>query len=230
MRSGSKRSATSSAPPELHPWQRRVLAALAKTSLAKDAVFGGATALSVLYLHHRRSDDIDLFFERMPGERDETAAARAIRSAGLGAESRAIDVRRTLAVLRAGREIGHVDLAYYPYEPIGQRIAWQGLRVESLLDMTVNKLQALLTRARERDFVDVYFLLREGPERDLDRLLSLVRAKFEVGPAPATLAEKFLAVEQLTELPEMIRKVTKRQLVSFFEALARRLVRRSLGA
>jgi hypothetical protein len=37
----------------LRTWQRRVLAALAKTSLAKDAVFGGATALSVLYLHHR---------------------------------------------------------------------------------------------------------------------------------------------------------------------------------
>jgi len=94
----------------------------------------------------------------------------------------------------------------------------------------VNKLQALLTRARERDFVDIYFLLREGPERDLDRLLAYVRAKFEVGPAPATLAEKLLAVEQLTELPEMIRKVTKLELVTFFEGLARRLVQRSLGS
>jgi hypothetical protein len=206
------------------------LAALAKTSLAKDAVFGGATALSVLYLHHRRSDDIDLFLERMPGPGDETAAARAIRSVGLGVESRPIDLRRTLAVLQGSREIGHVDLAYYPYEPIGRRTTWQGLRVESLLDMTVNKLQALLTRARERDFVDVYFLLREGPERDLERLLAFVRAKFEVGPAPATLAEKFLAAERLTELPEMIRKVTKRELASFFEKLARQLVRRSLGS
>jgi hypothetical protein len=205
------------------------LAALAKTSLAKDPVFGGATALSVLYLHHRRSDDIELFLGRMPSPADETAAARAIRSVGLEVESRALDLRRTLTVLQRGREIGHVDLAYYPYEPIGRRTTWQGLRVESLLDLTVDKLQALLTRARERDFVDIYFLLREGPERDLDRLLGYVRAKFEVGPAPATMAERFLAAESLTELSEMIRKVSKRQLASFFEELARKLVRRSLG-
>ena len=166
----------------------------------------------------------------MPSAGDETAAARAILSVGLGVESRSFDVRRTLAVLDGEREIGHVDLAYYPYEPIAKRTTWQGLRVESLLDMTVNKLQALLTRTRERDFVDIYFLLREGPERDLDRLLAYVRAKFEVGPAPATLAEKLLAVERLTELPEMIRKVSKRELATFFEELARKLVRRALGS
>jgi len=230
LRSGSKRSATSNAPPELRAWQLRVLIALGKTSLAKDAVFGGATALSLFYLHHRRSDDIDLFLERMPSAGDETAAARAILSVGLGVESRSFDVRRTLAVLDGEREIGHVNIAYYPYEPIAKRTTWQGLRVESLLDMTVNKLQALLTRTRERDFVDIYFLLREGPERDLDRLLAYVRAKFEVGPAPATLAEKLLAVERLTELPEMIRKVSKRELATFFEELARKLVRRALGS
>jgi hypothetical protein len=39
--------------------------------------------------------------------------------------------------------------------------------VESLQDMTVNKLQAVLTRNQPRDFVDIYFLLREGPLREL---------------------------------------------------------------
>ena len=49
------------------------------------------------------------------------------------------------------------------------------------------------------------------------------------GSPEQDVAEKLLAVEQLTELPEMIRKVTKREFVTFFEELARRLVRRSLG-
>lgn len=196
--------------------------------MAKQAVFGGATALSLLYLHHRCSDDIDLFFSRMPSAEDERLVARALRACGYQVESRSLDVRRTLVVIHAGQEIGHVDLAYYPYEAIDRRATWEGLRVESLLDLAVNKVQALITRARDRDFVDVYFLLREGPERDLDRLLGLARTKFDVGPALASVAEKFLAVERVAELPRMIRQVTLDELRAFFSDRARDLVRRAL--
>lgn len=90
-------------------------------------------------------------------------------------------------------------MAYYPYDPIDRPTIWQGLRVDSLMDMTVNKIQAVLTRARPRDFVDLHFLLHEGPERDLDRLLSLARAKFEVGASRVTLAEQLLKVEEIAE-------------------------------
>lgn len=39
---------------------------------------------------------------------------------------------------------------------------------------------AVLTRNQPRDFVDLYFLLREGLCEILDQLLELVRAKFDV--------------------------------------------------
>lgn len=92
--------------------------------------------------------------------------------------------------------------------------------------MAVNKIQAVLTRARPRDFVDLLFLLREGRERDIDRLLSFVRAKFEVGANRITLAEQFLKVEEIAELPRMLRPLSLGDLRRFFVAAARQLVAR----
>jgi hypothetical protein len=38
------------------------LAGAVGSPLARDATFGGATALSVVHLHHRTSEDVDFFF------------------------------------------------------------------------------------------------------------------------------------------------------------------------
>ena len=91
--------------------------------------------------------------------------------------------------------------------------------------MTVNKLQAVLTRKQSRDFVDLYFMLREGPLRDLDALLDLVRVKFDVGSHRLGLASRLLLVREITELPRMIRPVTVQEMIVFFEDRARELAR-----
>ena len=89
----------------------------------------------------------------------------------------------------------------------------------------MNKLQAVLTRNQPRDFVDLYFLLREGPLRDLDVLLDLVRAKFDVGPHRLGLAARLLLAHEVMELPRMIRPVKLAEMTAFFEKCARVLAR-----
>jgi hypothetical protein len=74
--------------------------------------------------------------------------------------------------------------------------------VDLLVDFAVNKVQAVMTRARDRDFVDLYFLLREGPEPDFDRLLALARAKFDAGPSALTAAQQLMRVEAIVDLPQ----------------------------
>ena len=172
MRSGSKREAQPAAPPELVPWQADVLRAVARSKLAREVTFGGATALAAVFFHHRRSEDIELFLRREAEPSDLRPVAAALRRRGLTVEHRPLGPRRALVALSGGVEVGHVDFAWFPYEPVDRPVRWQGLRVDSLLDMVVNKLQAVLTRARARDFVDLFFLLREGPEPDLHRLPS----------------------------------------------------------
>lgn len=122
---------------------------------------------------------------------------------------------------RPSGPFGRIDFAYYPFDPIGRRTSWRGLAVESLVDMTV-----ILTRQQPRDFVDLYFLLQEGPERRLDKLLDLARAKFDVGAHPMGLAARLLLVHDVRELPNMIRRVQLRDLVEFFDEKAQDLVRK----
>ena len=98
------------------------------------------------------------------------------------------------------------------------------MRVESLVDMTVNKVQAILTRFQPRDFVDLYFLLREGPEKDLARILGLVRAKFDAGAHPLALARRLVMAREIAELPKMLRPVSLAEIVDFCEAQARALM------
>ncbi len=147
-------------------------------------------------------------------------------TAGIVVDQRVLGPRYALVLSRKKVEFGRIDFACYPYEAIARRTKWRGLRVESLLDMTVNKVQALLTRWQARDLVDLYFLLREGPEKDLERLVDLARAKFDVGADLLGLAERLLLVHDIRELPRMLRKVEKPELVAFFEAQARVLIRR----
>lgn len=217
------------ASPELKAWQNRLLDAIAISPVAGRCTFGGATALSAVYLHHRTSEDLDFFFPTEVSTSDVAIVRDAVRALRLTVEVQAQPLRIALILKQHGKEVGHVDLAHYPYDPVGRVTKWRGLRVDSLLDHAVNKTQAVLTRARDRDFVDLYFLLREGPEQDIERLLSLARAKFDMGPNRMDAAERLLVATEITDLPSMLRRVSLKAFHAFFEALARTLVRRGPG-
>ena len=193
--------------------------------VGKELVFGGGAALAALHLHHRTSEDLDFFSMRElePGELSPLAVS--LKTATMTTELEVVGPRTSLILLGRSRPVGRIDFAFYPFDPVGRRRTWRGLSVESLEDMTVNKLQAVLTRNQPRDFVDLYFLLREGPLRDLDKILDLVRAKFDVGPHRLGLAARLLLAGEIQELPRMIRPVTIAELTRFFEERARELAR-----
>ncbi|HKY38087.1 MAG TPA: nucleotidyl transferase AbiEii/AbiGii toxin family protein [Polyangiaceae bacterium] len=154
---------------------------MVKTPLASALTFGGGTALAVAYLHHRLSEDLDFFSLREVEQHEILPLVEALKQSRLSVDQQIEGPRRILVLSNAKGQVGHIDVSYYPFDPIDRPTPWQGLRIDSLLDMTVNKVQAVLTRFRPRDFVDLYFLLREGRERDLSRLLGFVRAKFGDG-------------------------------------------------
>ena len=213
-------------PRELTGWQVAAVDIVARSALGTAVTFGGGTALAVAYLHHRPSEDLDFFAMHEVDQRDVAPVARDLARAGFVVDQQVVGPRRILVLSRARKEIGHVDISHYPFDPIDRPVIWRGLRVDSLIDMTVNKVQAVLTRAKPRDYIDLFFLLREGPEKELGRLLTLVRAKFETGADVLTLAEQFLRVDDITELPRLFRSVSLPDLRAFFRRAARGLVRK----
>lgn len=197
-----------------------------ESPLAQELAFGGGAALAAIHLHHRTSEDLDFFLMRPLDPSEVEQIGRELATKAMHVDLEVVGPRTSLVLRRPSGPFGRIDFAYYPFDPIGRRTTWRGLTVESLIDMTVNKVQAILTRQQPRDFVDLYFLLQEGPERRLDRLLDLVRAKFDVGAHPMGLAARLLLVHDVRELPNMIRRVKLQDLVAFFEAKVQELTRK----
>jgi predicted nucleotidyltransferase component of viral defense system len=223
LRSGSKN--TDARPPELSAWQHRALLKVEASPIGREVVFGGGAALAMLHLHHRTSEDLDFFLSRELEPAELAPLAASLETAAMKTELEVVGPRTSLLLMRGAKPVGRIDVAFYPFDPVGRRTRWRGLTVESLQDMTVNKLQAVLTRNQPRDFVDLYFLLREGPLRDLDKLLGLVRAKFDVGPHRLGLAARLLLACEVKELPRMLRPIALRDMIAFFEERARELAR-----
>ena len=215
---------TGARPPELAPWQLAAIDAVAAQPLAQELVFGGGAALAAIHLHHRTSEDVDFFAMREIARTELAPLARALATTTVRVDAEVVGPRTSLVLQRRSRPFGRIDFAFYPFDPIGRRTKWRGLTVESLVDMTVNKVQAVLSRQQPRDLVDLYFLLQEGPERDLERLLDLCRSKFDVGAHPMGLAQRLLLVHEAKQLPRMIRPLDLAELVRFFDARASELV------
>lgn len=206
--------------------QNAVLALVGGRSDLKDFYLSGGTALAAFYLRHRYSDDLDFFtgaaeFPQMVVERcaeDIRAAIRAEKT-----EYRRLYDRRIFFFQRHDREL-KVEFTHYPFPALNPRVRQGGTAVDSLEDLAANKMMALMDRIEPKDFVDIYFLLREGG-MTLDRIGMLVAQKFRLTINPVTLGSEFAKVRLVTMLPRMIKPLILQELKDFFAERAKGLRR-----
>jgi hypothetical protein len=215
----------SSLPSErLTPLQKAVLRAF----FARERGFHltGGAALAGYYLGHRTTDDLDLFaLDDPPFERGRHVLSAV--AAELGA-SLAItqDVPGFLRViLKRNDEALVIDLVrervaqLHPDKP--ER---EGVRIDPPDEILANKLNTLVSRAEERDLIDVLFLERAGYR--VESVLDAALAK-DGGCTPATLAWVLseLAIPDGIALPG---GVTPAELREFTADLIRRFRRAAL--
>ena len=125
----------------------------------------GGTA-AALQLGHRLSLDLDLFTER-PWSWERIAPA--LSSVG------DVIVDRQEEGAFVGSVAGvRVSLFHYPYVMLAEPVATRfGVPLASLTDIGCMKLVAIAQRGSRKDFIDLYFLGREGlTVRDIVRALS----------------------------------------------------------
>lgn len=177
---------------KLTPLQHDVLKAFFE--LERGFFLTGGAAIAGFCLKHRETSDLDLFtsdgaaFER--GRYVLQSVANALGGELIAVQEAPGFLRQ---VLKRGAESVIVDLvwdhvaqAYPDKEVIG------GIRVDRIEEILVNKLTTILSRAEERDLVDLYFLERAGY-----RVESALAAAVQKGGActPATLAWLLSQVE-----------------------------------
>lgn len=209
------------------PNQTRILDLVAgNRSLSQNFYYTGGTALSEYYLKHRYSQDLDFFSgEKIEQElilslMNEWAAALDFRFT-----SRFVEVVYRFDLRFSDSESFKVDFSHYPYpriEKSGKK--YKSLDIDSLRDMAANKLLTVNQRTDAKDYVDLYFLLKD--HFTIWDLFDSAEMKFKQMIVDRYLtAQDLLKVEDFTVLPKMIKPVTLADLKTFFRDLSQKLAK-----
>lgn len=209
----------------LKPVHRRFLEAVNQQKhLTKNYYWTGGTVLSEFYLHHRDSEDIDLFTEDkevyLPTIKtfiekfsQQTKAMKVAHTTYLGLES---------FKLKYPDFIFKVDFNFYPFPRINKGKKWKNIQVDSLLDIAVNKVHTISMRPRTRDFVDLFFI-QKTKQWDLQYLILQAKAKFDWHIDPIQLGHKMAQVVNRKDLPRMLVSFNPKEMEDFFLGLAKSL-------
>ncbi len=202
----------------LTPKQALFLKLLAKTPLAQEFYFSGGTALAYFYLQHRKSEDLDFF---NPKEFDPQAIMVTLKSLKSDLQFLSIDYQtsfnRNLFFLKFQKKyVLKLEFTYYPFPQIEKPIIKNNLRVDSALDIAVNKLFVIAQRPRGRDYFDLYCLVKKY-KYQIENLRMLAKQKFDWHIDPLQLASKFYEVDQHLDDPLIIKKIERVDLINFFQ-------------
>jgi hypothetical protein len=145
----------------LYPLQDRILAVAATYGDA--LVLTGGTALARLYLHHRYSDDVDLFTQHGHAGGLGRDFANELQTAGFTVDP----VTESVAFMRMwvgdGSHRIQVDVAPDSRRLEAPEPSVLGVHAHVLRDIAANKIGAFENRAEVKDAVDLYYLTRRFP-------------------------------------------------------------------
>lgn len=185
----------------------------------------GGTALSEFYLHHRISYDLDFFTEKEEVNQTVIEAFLKKVSPTLSImkikRSQFLGLFSCVLVFDDGQEL-KVDFNYYPFPRIQEGTKYKNLDVDSVYDIAANKLQTIFTKARSRDYLDLYFIMQKY-DYSLDKLILDAKAKFDWNIDKLTLASQFIKARDVDESSMVIAPFNKKDMEKFFLKLAKSL-------
>ncbi|MEK7617497.1 MAG: nucleotidyl transferase AbiEii/AbiGii toxin family protein [Patescibacteria group bacterium] len=183
--------------------------------------FTGGTALTLIYLHHRESEDLD-FFSEQPFDTQITLDKVSLWSEkfNIKVKSRSIEKVQMFDFTFPDEERLKIDFNHYPYKRMEKGKNVEKVIVDSLLDIAINKLLTTNQRTEVKDFVDLYFLLQEFT---VWTLMDGVKVKFRVELEPVIVGGDFLKIEEFDTLPKMLVPLSLKKLQNFYREQAKRL-------
>lgn len=207
------------------PLQKQIFDKVSKDpGLSKQFYFTGGTALSAFYLHHRESEDLDFFSE---AEFEDTRIEMFMKNLSISFN---IPYRftkkggvRIFEFVKKNKLLIKIDFNHYPYKRVEKGKIYQGIEIDSLRDIATNKLLTINQRNDVKDFVDLYFLLKDFTIWDL---IYSVQAKFRIELDIVLIASDFRKTEQFDFLPKMLVLLKLSHLKAFFKQKAIELAKR----
>lgn len=203
----------------LTPFQIETLQLFKRTSLSQVFYLSGGTALSEFYLHHRKSEDLDFFTQK---ELDLEELKKFINLVSKKIPLKKIEFQHGFGLYtfflteKENKFVNKIDFGQYPFGPIEPLKNFDKLLVESLYDIGVNKTHTIAFHPRLRDFIDLYFILEEKPQWAFTDLLLKSFEKFEMRADPLQIGQNLVEVNNLADMPQMIKKINLPEIKKFF--------------
>jgi hypothetical protein len=184
----------------------------------------GGSALGIFYLEHRLSYDLD-FFTAESGPVDWHVLANSVRgiAAAIQAEVHTItaspDFHRFELVRGAERELLDFVIERVP-QVDSRKERYGNIRVDTLREIMVNKVCALIGRTEIKDLVDLYFLSQRGL-RVVDHLADAQKKEGGLDPAMISYLLADVRVERAPDY--LLQPVDVAELNRFIRDLQRAL-------
>ena len=179
---------------------KRVFEALGKSTLTKDFYLAGGSALA-LYLGHRFSVDLDWFSEKFLCTLDFKKQLSKLGKLNIDSQS-----EKTFNGSLEGVKISFFE---YPYPLVSPRVKYKSnLYLAGKPDIAAMKLDAIASRGTRKDFIDIYFLLKEY---GLEEILDFLRKKFigiEYNEVHLLKSLAYFKDAEESKMPKMIAEVS----------------------
>lgn len=207
------------------PLQKQIFDKVSKDPvLSKQFYLTGGTALSAFYLHHRESEDLDFFSE---SDFEDTKIEELIKNLSISFKTPYRFTKkgevRIFEFVKSDKLLIKIDFNYYPYKRVEKGKKHQEIEIDSLRDIAINKLLTVNQRGDVKDFVDLYFLLKDFTIWDI---IYGVQAKFRREQDIVLISSDFAKVEEFDFLPKMLVPLKLSDLKEFFKQKAIDLAKR----
>ena len=201
--------------------QKKAISFIGKENNLEDFYLSGGTALAAYYFGHRFSDDLDFFSYKDPDKLFLHSFSEKLKT-----EINATSVQfehlydRNIFIYKLDDGELKVEFSKYPFIQLEHSVVKGEIRIDSLRDIVVNKLMALLDRFDPKDFVDMFFILKEF---SMENLRTDVEKKFGIKVDNIFLGGELSKVKRIEALPKMIKEVSTQELKEYFSELAKGL-------
>lgn len=181
---------------------------------SRDFFLTGGSALGIFYFDHRLSYDLDLFtlkeIDWHIHERMFIAAAEEIKAEY---ESIIKSPYFQRYRLKRGKDKEVVDFVIEKVHQVEkEKKAFDIIKVDTLLEIGVNKICTLVGRTEMKDLIDLYFLVKNG----FDIRENIEKAKLKDGGVEPAIISYLLSQFKITQLPDyMIAEVSIKELEQF---------------
>lgn len=198
--------------------QRKLLGLISKNNfITKNFFLTGGTALSEFYFKHRFSEDLDLFSENEFNSKEVLSSISSFKKAlkPIKIEQQSLTGQEIFFFHFSDKDIVKIDFAYFPFTPLGNFTKLNQLNISGVEDICINKVHAISTRKRARDYLDLYFCIEHLKWSAVD-IRNNYKLKFDVSLSYEQLIASFINVVDAKDLPIFLGKTSWSDVKNYF--------------